>query len=191
MVRKLLILSSLLMLANCAELPPENVYNLCSIFKEKPHWYQEAKQVKQRWGVSVPVLMAIMAQESNFVADAQPARTWLLGFIPWFRPSSAFGYAQAIDSTWDEYQNSAGGFTSDRDDFADAIDFIGWYSYTCRNQLGISLRDTKNLYLAYYEGLDGYAHKSYIKKIEVQKTAVKVARRATIFQGQLNKCRIN
>ncbi len=191
MMKKLLIHSPLLwLLVSCAELPPRNIDNLCVIFKEKPHWYEEAKQVGQRWRVSVPTLMAIMAQESGFIADAKPPRTWLLGVIPWFRPSSAYGYAQAIDSTWDEYRDKAGGFTSDRDEFGDAIDFIGWYSHISHTRLGISLHDTKLLYLAYYEGLEGYAQKSYLKKTGVQKTAAKVARLAVSFQSQLSRCQI-
>ena len=67
-----------------------------------------AKQSYEKWGVPIPVQMAIMHQESHFVADAQPPRTWLLGIIPWFRPSSAYGYAQAIDETWDDYLDKAG-----------------------------------------------------------------------------------
>ncbi|MDD1615887.1 MAG: hypothetical protein CG439_997 [Methylococcaceae bacterium NSP1-2] len=191
MMKKLLILPLLLMLASCAELPPKNADNLCATFKEKMQWYDDAKNSSQRWGVSIPILMAIMHQESHFVADAKPPRTWLLGFIPWFRPSSAFGYAQAIDGTWDNYLDSAGSFGADRDDFADAIDFIGWYSHSSHTQLGIPIQDVKNLYLAYYEGLDGYARKSYLKKADVQKTAAKVAYRARLFQNQLSQCQIN
>lgn len=182
---------SLLLLTACAEIPPENTANLCAIFREKPYWYEKAKQASQRWKVSIPILMAIMSQESSFVADAKPPRTWLLGFIPWSRPSSAYGYAQAVDSTWDEYQDSVGGFIADRDDFADAVDFIGWYNHISHSQLGISLQDTKNLYLAYYVGLDGYAQKSYFKKTGVRKTATEVANRAVLFQKQLHRCQMN
>jgi hypothetical protein len=39
------------------------------------------------------VQMAIMKQESAFVADARPPRDWFLGFIPLGRPSSAYGLA--------------------------------------------------------------------------------------------------
>jgi hypothetical protein len=102
MIKKLLLLFFWL-LSSCTELPPKDTDNLCSIFREKNQWYDDAKQAAQRWGVSVPVLMAIMSQESNFVADAKPPRTWLLGFIPWFRPSSAYGYAQALDGTWADF----------------------------------------------------------------------------------------
>ncbi|MSP27271.1 MAG: hypothetical protein EXR80_02170 [Methylococcales bacterium] len=190
-MKKLLILSVLLMLVGCAELPPKNADNVCAIFQEKTQWHEDAQQASQRWRVSIPILMAIMYQESHFVADAQPPRTWLLGFIPWFRPSSAFGYAQAIDSTWDNYLDSAGSFGADRDDFADAADFIGWYNHNSHTQLGIPLQNAKLLYLAYYEGLDGYARKHYLKKADIQKTADKVASRAQLFQKQLNQCQIN
>ena len=30
-----------------------------------------------------------------------------MGIIPWKRPTTAFGYAQAIDSTWARYQREA------------------------------------------------------------------------------------
>jgi hypothetical protein len=188
---KLLIAALFLALMACTELPPKNTDNLCAIFKEKTHWYEKAKQAEQRWGVSVPILMAIMSQESSFVADAQPARRWLLGFIPWFRPSSAFGYAQALDDTWQNYLHSAGSFGADRDDFADAIDFIAWYSHNSHAQLGISTQDAKNLYLVYYEGVDGYSRKSYLKKAVLQKTANRVAYRAKLFQSQLSHCQMN
>lgn len=190
-MKKLLILSLLLALAGCAELPPKNADNVCAIFREKEQWYDDAKQAEQRWGVPVAVLMAIMHQESHFVADAKPPRTWLLGFIPWFRPSSAFGYAQVVDDTWDSYLDSAGSFWADRDDFADAVDFIGWYNYSSHIKLGIGLQNAKLLYLAYYEGFDGYKHKSYLKKTGLQKTADKVATRARLFQNQLSHCQMN
>ena len=42
------------------------------------------------------------------IEDAQPARRYVLGFIPWRRPSSAYGYGQVIASTWDAYRRSTG-----------------------------------------------------------------------------------
>jgi len=190
-MKKLLLLFCLLTLVGCAELPPENADNVCAIFKEKPHWYEKAKNASQRWQVSIPILMAIMYQESHFISDAKPPRTWLLGFIPWFRPSSAFGYAQALDGTWDNYLDSAGSFGADRDDFADAIDFIGWYNHNSHTQLGIPIQDAKLLYFAYYEGVDGYHSNSHFKKTDLQKTAAKVATRARLFQTQLSRCQMN
>ena len=186
-----LILPLLFSLVACTAAPPRNSDNLCATFKEKDDWYADAKQSYEKWGVPIPVQMAIMHQESHFVADAQPPRIWLLGIIPWFRPTSAYGYAQALDGTWDLYLDDAGGWTSDRDDFADAADFIGWYSNQSHAKLGIAKGDAKNLYLAYHEGHKGYQHKSYLQKAWLQRVAEKVAYRARLFQSQLGTCKMN
>ena len=88
------------LLSACTASTPQNINNICAIFNEKDDWYSEAKESYEKWGVPIHVSMAIMYQESRFVADAQPPRPWLLGIIPWFRDSSAYGYAQAQDGTW-------------------------------------------------------------------------------------------
>jgi hypothetical protein len=187
-MKKLLILPFLLSLAACTTAPPKNSNDICATFREKEGWYDDAKDSFDKWGVPIPVQMAIMHQESHFVADAQPPRTWLLGIIPWFRPSSAYGYAQAKDETWDDYLDSAGSWSADRDDFADATDFIGWYCNISHNRLGVSKWDAANLYLAYHEGHGGYQRKSYLQKAWLKRVAEKVAKRATLFQRQLGTC---
>ena len=191
MMKKPLILFFLFFVVACTAVPPKNSDDLCATFRENEEWYADAKQSSDKWGVPISVQMAIMHQESHFVADAQPPRTWLLGIIPWFRPSSAYGYAQAQDGTWDDYLDKAGSWGADRDDFADAADFIGWYSNLSNSKLGISKGDAKNLYLAYHEGHGGYQHKSYLKKAWLKRAADKVAHRARLFQRQLNACKMN
>ena len=181
----------LISLTACTAMPPKNSDNLCATFTEKEDWYTDARQSYEKWGVPVSVQMAIMHQESHFVADAKPPRTWLLGIIPWFRPSSAYGYAQAKDETWDDYLDKAGSWSADRDDFADAADFIGWYGNASHAKLGISKGDAKNLYLAYHEGNGGYQRKSYVNKDGLKRIADKVAYRARLFQSQLNACKMN
>ncbi len=187
---KAVVLTCLLIIAACTALPPKNSDNICAAFREKEDWFDSARQSYQRWGVPIPVQMAIMHQESHFVADAQPPRDWLLGIIPWFRPSSAYGYAQATDDAWDDYLDSAGDWGADRDEFDDATDFIGWYSNISHSRLGISKGDAKNLYLAYHEGHSGYQHKSYLKKRWLMRIADNVAHRARLFQNQLRTCKI-
>jgi hypothetical protein len=187
-MKNLLTLFFVFSLAACTAVPPKNSDNICATFREKEDWYDDAKESYEKWGVPIPVQMAIMHQESHFVADAQPPRTWLLGFIPWFRSSSAYGYAQAKDETWDDYLDKAGSWSADRDEFADAADFIGWYSNISHSRLGISKGDANNLYLAYHEGHGGYQHKSFLKKPWLQQVAIKVAKRATLFQSQLSAC---
>ncbi|MCK9635495.1 MAG: hypothetical protein M0R41_04390 [Methylobacter tundripaludum] len=187
-MKKPLILFLLLPLTACVALPPKNSDNICSTFREKEGWYDDAKSAFEKWGVPIPVQMAIMHQESHFVADAQPPRPWLLGFIPLPRESSAYGYAQAKDETWGSYQDKAAGWGADREDFADAADFIGWYCNISHTRLGISKLDAKNLYLAYHEGHGGYQRKSYLQKAGLVQIANKVAKRAKLFQSQLSGC---
>ena len=121
-----LALTWLALATGCAPTRPENVENICSIFEEKGDWYKAAKKSEKRWGTPIHVQMAIIRQESTFNFDARPPRTKLLGFVPWKRPSDAYGYAQALESTWDWYRKDAGRRWADRDDFDDAIDFVGW-----------------------------------------------------------------
>ncbi len=187
-MKKPLILILLLALEACTALPPKNSNNICATFREKEDWYDDTKNAFEKWGIPIHVQMAIMHQESRFVADAQPPRPWLLGFIPLPRASSAYGYAQAKDETWGDYQSKVGSWGANRDDFADATDFIGWYCNISHTRLGISKRDTKNLYLAYHEGHGGFHRKSFLKKTWLQQVAVKVAKRATLFQRQLGAC---
>jgi hypothetical protein len=190
-MKRIVIVLFLCALTACTAMPPRNSDNLCETFKEKNDWYVDTQQSYQKWGVPISVQMAIMHQESNFVADAQPPRIWLLGLIPWFRPSSAYGYAQALDQTWQDYIDKAGSWTADREDFGDASDFIGWYCAVSNNLLGIPKGDAKNLYLAYHEGQAGYKRKTYLHKTRLNIVAEKVANRARLFKRQLEACKIN
>lgn len=179
-----------LLVSACTTTTPNNINDICEVFKEKKDWYAEAKESSEKWGVPIHVNMAIMYQESQFVADAQPPRQWLLGIIPWFRPSSAYGYAQAIDATWEDYlEHSKSHWSADRDDFYDASDFIGWYCSTSHQKLGISKRDTHKLYLAYHEGHTGYKRKTWYKKTWLINTAKKVSNKSNQFHKQLFKCK--
>lgn len=175
-------------LTACTALPPKNSNNICSIFREKGDWYESSKTAFQKWGIPIPIQMAIIHQESRFVADAMPPRPWLLGIIPLPRSSSAYGYAQAKDEAWDHYQTKVGRWGADRDEFADAADFVGWYCNISYTRLGISKFDAKNLYLAYHEGHGGYQRKSYLQKSGLVKVADKVAKQAKLFQSQLGEC---
>lgn len=175
-------------LSGCTASQPKNTGDICAIFFEKDDWYEEAADARDDWGSPIPVMMAIMHQESRFDATAKPARKKLFGFIPWFRPSDAYGYSQALGSTWTGYERSAGRYSADRDDFGDAIDFIGWYNDQSRRRNGIALNDTYNLYLAYHEGHGGYSRASYRKKSWLPDVARKVQRQANTYQGQLQGC---
>ena len=175
-------------LAGCATAPPEQVDNVCDIFREKTGWYEDAKQSRARWGVPVSISMAFMHQESRFVATAKPPRKKLWGVIPGPRPSDSYGYSQAKQSTWEWYQRSTGNYGADRDDFGDAVDFIGWYNDVTYRELGIDKQDAFKLYLAYHEGHGGYRRQTYRSKDWLVDVARKVDRQAKTYNSQLQDC---
>jgi len=174
--------------AACATTPPASVEDICAIFDEKQSWYRAAKKSEKRWGTPVHVQMSIIRQESSFRFDARPPRRKLLGFIPWTRPSNAYGYAQVLDSTWKWYEEEAGGMFADRDDFDDAIDFVGWYTNKTQKTLGVSKWDPYNQYLAYHEGHSGGQRRSYRGKRWLVDVARKVEYRAKEWGAQLDRC---
>ena len=167
---------------------PTNLDDICTIFDDRRDWYESAQASEQRWGTPKHVQMAIVKQESSFRFNARPPRTELLGFIPWKRPSDAYGYAQALDSTWLRYQNETGRHYADRDDFHDAIDFVGWYTNLSNESVGISKWDPYNQYLAYHEGQAGWRQGTYQQKNWLRKTAQRVDRRAKRWWSQLQAC---
>lgn len=177
----------MLFVSGCASVP-ENVEDICAIFDEKSKWYRAAKKSEQRWGTPIHVQMSIIRQESSFRFDAKPPRTKLLGFIPWRRPSDAYGYAQALESTWQSYKKDTGRRFADRDDFKDAIDFVGWYTDKSQKTVGISKWDPYNQYLAYHEGQGGWQRRSYSGKGWLKDTARRVDYRAREWGAQLKRC---
>jgi len=186
---RLLLCACLLSLAACASGPPKHLDDACSMFKEKSDWYEAANDSFKKWGVPVHVQMAIIHQESRFRSAALAPDDTLLGFIPWGQVSSAYGYAQVLDGTWDWYIKSTGNWGADRDDFDDATDFIGWYGNMAHQKLGISKWDAYNLYLAYHEGMGGWKRKTYHRKPWLMKVSKKVKRRAARYAAQLQRCK--
>jgi len=185
----LFISSILLALTSCSTLPPKNLDNSCAIFFEKDDWYDDANNSYKKWGVPIHVQLAIIHQESRFKYDAQTDMEYFLWLIPIGRKSDAYGYAQVKDGTWDWYIQQTGNTGADRDDFDDAVDFIGWYGNYTYKKLGISKWDAYNQYLAYHEGHGGYKRKSYLKKPWLIKVARKVKARASRYHTQLEKCK--
>ncbi len=178
----------LIPLASCAT-APNQPKNLCAIFKEKPHWYGEALKAEKRWGTPTAVSMSILYQESRFVHNARPKRTRILWVIPWKRPSSAYGYAQAVNGTWAQYQKSTGNHGHDRNDFGDAINFVGWYTDQTHRRNGIAKHDTYSQYLNYHEGWAGFRRKTYNKKPWLKKVASRVTVMSTQYQAQYQQCK--
>lgn len=174
-------------LGACSSPPPHNLTDLCSIFSEKPDWYENARAAAKLWAVPVPAQLAVIKQESAFVEDARPPRQHWLG-IPLTRPSTAFGYGQATDATWQAYRLSTGNHGADRDDFADSTDFVAWYFRQTVKKLGISAHDVFHQYLAYHEGHVGYQQGQWRGNAALMQTARKVQTDAARFQRQIKAC---
>ncbi len=176
------------LLGSCTTLPPTNPDNICDIFDQKGGWYKAAKKSQDKWGSPIPIMMSFMYQESTFKHDAKPERTKILGFIPGPRKSDAYGYSQAKDATWEWYQKETKNKGADRDDFDDAIDFIGWYNNVSHKRNGIDRNDAYHLYLAYHEGHGGFSRRSYSGKSDLKNIAKKVSARSARYQSQLAGC---
>ena len=184
----ILILISFFILFSCASKPPAKQENICSIFEQKSSWYRLANKSYEKWGAPIHVQMSILRQESAFQNRVKPERTKILGVIPWKRKSSAFGYTQAIDATWDWYRTENNKPLASRVNFADAIDFTGWYINKSNKINGISKSDAYSQYLAYHEGHGGYKKKSYKNQNWLIDVANNVKLRSDKYRSQLNEC---
>lgn len=191
-MNKFLKVAVVLLVASCGGgnySAPRNLDNACALARERPQYYTAMKRTEQRWGVPVAVQMATIHQESKFIGDARTPFRFALGVIPMGRQSSAYGYSQALDGTWEEYQRATGKRSAKRDRIADATDFMGWYMHESQARLGISKYDARNQYLAYHEGRSGYARGSYNAKGWLVAVADRVQARANLYQQQLASCR--
>ena len=175
-------------LTACLSTAPRQAANVCSIFEDQRAWFRAAEQSQRRWDIPVGVSMAFIYQESGFRSRARPARSRILGVIPGPRPSDAFGYAQALDSTWDDYRQSTGNRLARRSNFAHAVDFVGWYNANSVRRNAIARDDARNLYLAYHEGNTGFARGSYADKPWLLEIADTVQRDAQRYQAQYEQC---
>lgn len=180
---------SILFTQGCSTTPPGNIGNLCEIFREKDDWYDAAADMRDKWGVPIHVPMAMMYQESSFKADARPPRDYVFfGLISWGRISSAYGYSQAKTPTWSDYIRETGNSGADRDDFDDAIDFMGWFISKTYTVNGISKWDAYSQYLNYHEGWGGFRRKTYNKKPWLVQVSKKVKARSYRYARQLKRC---
>ena len=165
---------------------PENTSNSCKIFNERYLWYKHTKKVQKKWGTPIHIQLAIIKMESDFDWLAKPPRQKLFKIIPFKRPSSSFGYSQAVNGTWEQYKNETGNKFATRTRFKDSVDFIGWYTNKSKSILKISLQDPFRQYIAYHEGWGNY--KNYKKNKKVIGLAKKVERQSNVYKKQLSKC---
>jgi hypothetical protein len=183
----------LMVLASCggggSYSAPRQLDDACAILRERPQYQRAMERTERRWGIPMHVQMATIHQESKFVGNARTPHRFALGVIPMGRQSTAYGYSQALNGTWEEYQDGPGGRRAKRDDIADATDFMGWYMDESARRLGISKADAEAQYLAYHEGRTGYVNQSYLAKPWLVDVAARVASRAEMYREQLAYCR--
>lgn len=187
----ILLLLAVLAVGSCATTPsgpPRAQNDICGIFAERPEWRDAVQAASLRWGAPIEVQMAIMWRESSFRAEARPPQQYALGLVPTGRPSSAYGFAQAIDGTWDWYRKETGNDDAARENFADAADFVGWYIAKTRDANGVGPFDAFNQYLAYHEGHTGFQRGSWRDKQWLVTAATKVAEQAARYRGQMRGC---
>ncbi|MBA83545.1 transglycosylase SLT domain-containing protein [Thalassobius sp. S69A] len=191
MSRTLRVLVMIVLLASCGGgnySAPRNLDNACSILAQRPKYARAFRATERRWGVPVHVQMATIYQESKFIGNARTPFRYVLGVIPMGRQSSAYGYAQALDGTWDEYRRATNSYGARRDKIRDATDFMGWYMNKSREKNGISLHNARHQYLAYHEGHTGYARGSYKRKSWLMRISAEVGARAQRYEAQLATC---
>lgn len=175
-------------LAACATAPPSHPGNLCDIYREKRGWYHTAMRQEAKWNIPSSVPMAIMNQESSFRSHVRTRRTYILWVIPWGHISTAYGYAQAENGVWRDYQRRTG-TNGNREDFADALNFMNWYITTTHQFNHVSVRDGTRQYLAYHEGWGGYRRRTYVSKAWLMRVANKVGRRSETYRHQFDACK--
>ena len=166
---------------------PSNTSNSCLIFDERYFWYKHTKKVEKKWGTPIYIQLAIIKMESDFDWLAKPARQKIFKIIPYKRPSSSFGYSQAVKGTWEQYKKETGNKLATRARFKDSVDFIGWYTNKTETILKISKNNAFKQYLAYHEGWGNF--KDYKKNKKVIKLAKKVEKQSKIYKKQLLKCK--
>ena len=175
-------------LTSCVSSQPQDINDVCAIFGERRGWFEAAKSSEERWGIPIAVNMAIIYQESSFRARAKPERSRVLWVLPGPRASSAYGYSQALDSTWKEYKRISGRKRASRSDFKDAVDFVGWYNANSSRASSIAGTDAHSLYLAYHEGNAGFQRGSYRGKQWLIEAANRVQMNSERFNSQLDGC---
>jgi len=182
---KLLLTFIFFLISACSSIP-KNTSDSCSIFNERYLWYKYTKKTEKKWGTPIYLQLAIIKMESDFDWLAKPERQKIFKVIPYKRPSSSFGYSQAVKGTWNQYKKETNNKLATRARFRDSVDFIGWYTDKTEKLLKISKKDVYRQYLAYHEGWGNY--KNYKNNQKVIILAKKVTEQASVYRKQLKKC---
>lgn len=152
--------------------------NACQILMKNKDWYHASRLTYEKWGVPISVQLSVIKHESTFNGDASATT------------SSAYGYAQALTGTFNEYKSETSNPKARRGSYADSVDFIGWYFSKSSKSLKHSAYDAETFYLAYHDGIGGYRNKTHLEKPWLVKKAKRVQSVANQYRIQINKCRL-
>ena len=185
-----LVLVILFLLTACSSIP-KYPQNACKIFGENYLWYKSIKKISEIYGAPIHVILAFVNKESGFKRWAKPPRKKLFKIIPYKRPSSSFGYSQAVNKTWELYKTETNSPLALRTRFRDSVMFIGWYINKTKKINKIPVNDSYRQYLNYYLGWGNYAKKVYKTDQNAIIYAKSVEKQAKIYKNQLNECKKN
>jgi len=175
-------------LTSCSSVP-KYPQNACKIFGENYLWYKSAKKSSDTYGVPIHIILAFVNKESGFNRWAKPKRTKLFKIVPYKRPSSSFGYSQAVKKTWEMYKTESNNPLALRTRFKDSVMFIGWYINKTNKINKIPLNDSYRQYLNYYLGWGNYTKKAYKMDKRAILFAKNVKKQSSIYKSQLRECK--
>ena len=174
-------------LFSCSSIP-KYPSNACKIFGEKYLWYKHTKKSSEKYGAPVYMILAFVNKESGFNRFAKPKRHKIFKVIPYKRPSSSYGYSQAIKKTWELYKTETNNPLALRTHFKDSVMFIGWYIKKTNKINKVPLNDSYRQYLNYYLGWGSYAKKAYKNDKKAIIFAKSVQKQSKIYKDQLKEC---
>lgn len=180
-------LFTFIFIVSCSSVPKYPA-SACKIFSERYLWYKHIKKSSKKYDVPIHIILAFVNKESGFNRWAKPKRQKLFKVIPYKRPSSSYGYSQAVKKTWEQYKNETGNPLAMRTHFKDSVMFIGWYISKTNKINKIPLNDSYRQYLNYYLGWAGYAKKTYKTDKKSILFAKSVERQSKIYKSQLVEC---
>ena len=174
-------------LTSCSSVP-KYPQNACKIFGENYLWYKSITKSSKKYDVPVHIILAFVNKESGFNRWAKPKRKKLFKIIPYKRPSSSFGYSQAVNKTWELYKTETDNPLALRARFKDSVMFIGWYIKKTNEINKIPVSDSYRQYLNYYLGWGNYAKKVYRTDKKAIIFAKSVEKQSKIYKNQLKEC---
>lgn len=166
----------------------KNKEDACIIVKKNPDWLKAMYRTQLVYNIPISTQLAFVKHESNFKRKARPLNKNRKSIFDKKYASTAYGYAQALDGTWKEYQTTFNNKRLKRTNYGHSVDFIGWYNNR-HIKAGMNPNNISHLYLAYHEGLGGYRKKTYNKKPWLVNYSKAVEMSAQKYHRQLNLCK--